>query len=104
MGYGLNIRSLRQKNHALIGKWWWRFWLEKDALWSKVIRSIHDRDWGLGVGNSYVESRSGILVDIIKVGCDTIKRGWISLPLSLARLVPGNVNHFGVIDGLDKAS
>ena len=47
---GLNIGSLRAKNWALMGKWWWRFWVEGDALWVKVIRSIHGSDGGLTGG------------------------------------------------------
>ncbi|GJU65070.1 RNA-directed DNA polymerase, eukaryota, reverse transcriptase zinc-binding domain protein [Tanacetum coccineum] len=74
---------LQAKNWALIGKWWWRFLLEKDALWSKVIRSIHGRDRGLGVGNSFVESRSSVWADIIKVGCDIDKTG-VEFSMSLS--------------------
>ncbi|GJX97357.1 reverse transcriptase domain, reverse transcriptase zinc-binding domain protein [Tanacetum coccineum] len=52
---GLNIGSLKAKNLALLGKWWWRFMVEgKESLWGKVIRCIHgsngglDSDLGLG--------------------------------------------------------
>ncbi|GKC76797.1 hypothetical protein Tco_1127571 [Tanacetum coccineum] len=34
---GLGIGSLRAKILGLLGKWWWRFLNEKNALWCKVI-------------------------------------------------------------------
>lgn len=49
---GLNIGSLNLKNLALLGKWWWRFRVEHNSLWVKVISSIYGRDGGLGVGIS----------------------------------------------------
>lgn len=29
---GLGIRNLKLRNKALLGKWWWRFHLEENAL------------------------------------------------------------------------
>ena len=43
---GLNIGSLKVKNLALLGKWWWRFRNERDALWCRLIKSIHGLDGG----------------------------------------------------------
>ncbi|XP_071715184.1 uncharacterized protein [Rutidosis leptorrhynchoides] len=49
----LNVGSLKSKNWALIGKWWWRFCNETDSLWVRVIKSIYGRDGGLGfLGNA----------------------------------------------------
>ncbi|GKE69882.1 reverse transcriptase domain, reverse transcriptase zinc-binding domain protein, partial [Tanacetum coccineum] len=48
LGRGLNIGSLRAKNLALLGKWWWRFKKECGCLWVRVIKSIHGDSGGLG--------------------------------------------------------
>nr|GEY73959.1 putative RNA-directed DNA polymerase, eukaryota, reverse transcriptase zinc-binding domain protein [Tanacetum cinerariifolium] len=47
---GLNIGSLRAKNLALLGKWWWRFKREGRILWVRVIKSIHGSSGSLGDG------------------------------------------------------
>ncbi|KAJ9700573.1 hypothetical protein PVL29_006060 [Vitis rotundifolia] len=34
---GLGLRHLKDFNHALLGKWLWRFSLERESFWRKVI-------------------------------------------------------------------
>uniref|UniRef100_A0A2N9I916 Reverse transcriptase domain-containing protein n=1 Tax=Fagus sylvatica TaxID=28930 RepID=A0A2N9I916_FAGSY len=34
---GLAIKNLRQFNETLLGKWLWRFGVERDALWRRVV-------------------------------------------------------------------
>ena len=43
---GLGIRNLRLFNEALLGKWLWRFGLERDALWRQVIEAKNGCVWG----------------------------------------------------------
>ena len=43
---GLGIRKIRLFNEALLGKWLWRFGIEKDALWRQVIEMKYGSVWG----------------------------------------------------------
>ncbi|GKD67130.1 putative RNA-directed DNA polymerase, partial [Tanacetum coccineum] len=54
---GLNIGSLRAKNLALLGKWWWRFRREGGSLWVRIGEEID------GVGIEFSSSCSGVLGD-----------------------------------------
>ena len=49
---GLGIGRLKKKNKALLLKWLWRFPLEQESIWSKVIQSkfgMHSNRWDAGV-------------------------------------------------------
>jgi hypothetical protein len=49
---GLWVRNMLQLNRALLGKWLWRFAMERDALWRKVV----DINYGSMMGAfTYVE-------------------------------------------------
>ena len=43
---GLAIRDLRSFNKALLGKWLWRYGLERDALWRLVVDAKYGSLWG----------------------------------------------------------
>ncbi|GKE30365.1 hypothetical protein Tco_1445749, partial [Tanacetum coccineum] len=63
---GLGVGSLLAKNISLLGKWKWRFLIEKEALWRTVIKEFYEECGGFG---SLAGSRgpNGIWCDIIKV-------------------------------------
>nr|GEX36630.1 putative RNA-directed DNA polymerase, eukaryota, reverse transcriptase zinc-binding domain protein [Tanacetum cinerariifolium] len=66
---GLNIGSLRVKNLALMGKWWWRFRNEEDSLWVKGARSVYGADEGLGNTNGGKDlCGSEVWGDVLRVG------------------------------------
>ncbi|GJY32695.1 RNA-directed DNA polymerase, eukaryota, reverse transcriptase zinc-binding domain protein, partial [Tanacetum coccineum] len=46
---GLGIGSLKAKYLSLIGKCKWRFHVESEALWCKVVKAIHGPNGGFGV-------------------------------------------------------
>ena len=41
---GLGVGDLIIKNVALLFKWWWRFSLEDQPLWKKIVSSSNDID------------------------------------------------------------
>ena len=45
---GLGIRKLTTFNKALLGKWLWRFGIEENRLWRRVVALKFGEDWGGG--------------------------------------------------------
>ena len=43
---GLGIRKLTTFNKALLGKWLWRFGVEENRLWGRVVALKFGEDWG----------------------------------------------------------
>nr|KAJ0202709.1 hypothetical protein LSAT_V11C500285080 [Lactuca sativa] len=39
---GFGVGDLRSMNIALLAKWWWRFRVEQNSLWSSCIRALHN--------------------------------------------------------------
>lgn len=42
---GLKVGSLKEKNLALIGKWWWRFLTERESVGSSHCFYLWNRRW-----------------------------------------------------------
>ncbi|XP_023927687.1 uncharacterized protein LOC112039077 [Quercus suber] len=66
---GLGIRKLTTFNKALLGKWLWRFGIEENRLWRRVVALKFGEEWGgwtskLGRG----VHRCGL--------CKSIRMGW----------------------------
>ena len=45
---GLGIRKLTTFNKALLGKWFWRFGIEENRLWRRVVALKFGGEWGVG--------------------------------------------------------
>lgn len=65
MGGGLGIQRIKERNLAFLGKWWWKFQVERDKKWNRLLRSKY------GVVNSLAEIQvkklSPIMRDILSV-------------------------------------
>lgn len=44
---GLNISKLQDRNIAVIGKWWWRLYHERDRFWHSFLQTCTARKLGL---------------------------------------------------------
>jgi hypothetical protein len=55
---GLGIRNVVGFNKALLGKWLWRYAMEREALWLKVIDAKYGSMWGVGA-QKCLEDRMG---------------------------------------------
>lgn len=63
---GLGIRNIREMNDTLLFKWWWRYGVEKEALWRKVINSKYKPNSSCWLPNSDLPRKaSTIQRDII---------------------------------------
>ncbi|GJW13803.1 putative RNA-directed DNA polymerase, eukaryota, reverse transcriptase zinc-binding domain protein [Tanacetum coccineum] len=67
------LESIR-RNFFWGGSLWWRFYKEDNALWGKVIRSIHGYNGGLGDPSS-IKYKSGPWYRIIKLNDDLLPIG-----------------------------
>lgn len=67
---GLGIYSIRDRNHALLTKWLWRFASEEKALWRKVSTARYGVDdpgeWRLG--NRAARDGSSVVKPLMKIG------------------------------------
>ena len=76
---GLGIRKLTTFNKALLGKWLWRFGIEENRLWRRVVALKFGEEWGgwtskLGmvVVCGEVSGRAGI----VSTKMSSIRLGW----------------------------
>ena len=89
---GLAIKNLRRFNEALLGKWLWRFGVDRDAFWRKVIMVKYgslDSGWmskapsGLhGVGLwKFIQSRWANFSKFVtfEVGDGSLIRFWVDV-------------------------
>ncbi|GJZ22883.1 hypothetical protein Tco_0559922 [Tanacetum coccineum] len=76
-GGGFKYWVFKGKNWALLGKWWWRFKREGDALWVRVIKSVYRENGGLSNSGDagYGCGGSRVRKDIIKLGRDIDAKG-----------------------------
>ena len=75
---GLGIQATKGKNIALLAKLNWRFHMEKDAIWSKVLRSKYCSQCRLGARNKDKLPCSRTW-KAMKMGMEVFKKGirWI---------------------------
>ncbi|XP_071688124.1 uncharacterized protein [Rutidosis leptorrhynchoides] len=83
---GLSIGSIHAFNHALLLKWMWRFFMNKESIWVSVIKAIYGSDGGI---NGIVKG-SSVWISIVKLFHKLKADG--SLPNNVLRVKVGNGN------------
>ncbi|GJR06205.1 RNA-directed DNA polymerase, eukaryota, reverse transcriptase zinc-binding domain protein [Tanacetum coccineum] len=68
-----------ESNQSLLAKWWWRFRVEENSIWRKVIRSIHGPTGGM-LNPFDLKQSSGTWSQIVNLKDDLNSIG-INLPL-----------------------
>ena len=68
---GLGIRCLRRFNYALLANWLWRYGVENDALWRRVIGAKYGNEWG-GWCTKSVSRAHGVCL------WKSIRKGWLN--------------------------
>ncbi|GJX75636.1 RNA-directed DNA polymerase, eukaryota, reverse transcriptase zinc-binding domain protein [Tanacetum coccineum] len=63
---GLGVASLYALNRALICKWVWKFFTNRESLWTRVIKAIHGEDGSIDKNNDkwYMSTWSHIISEI----------------------------------------
>jgi hypothetical protein len=77
---GLAVRNLRSFNKALLGKWLWRYGLEREALWRLVVDAKYGSLWG-GWCSKFGKGPYGVSV------WKFIRKGWDSFQSHCSFLV-----------------
>ena len=60
---GLGIRKLTTFNKALLGKWLWRFGIEENMLWRRVVALKYGEE--LGGGGDGPLSWEGVFIGVV---------------------------------------
>ncbi|GJZ06340.1 RNA-directed DNA polymerase, eukaryota [Tanacetum coccineum] len=74
---GLGVASLYALNRALMLKWVWRFFSNKDSFWARVIKAIYGEDGSMG-----------------KVACSGIRSCWMNIVNEVNVLKEQGINLF----------
>ena len=56
---GLGVGNILHKNLILLFKWWWRFSETDNALWKRIIQSVHGINGVKASTDTFREVKSG---------------------------------------------
>ncbi|GKA65038.1 RNA-directed DNA polymerase, eukaryota, reverse transcriptase zinc-binding domain protein [Tanacetum coccineum] len=87
----LGVNSLLALNHALLFKWIWRFRNDSDALWVRVVKSIHGADGLLSSSVNHPRHHS-VWTQIIKATHDLKEKGDHPLKMRFPRVFSLDLN------------
>ena len=93
---GLGIRKLVLFNQALLGKWLWRYAMEKEALWHTIVELKYGDSWGgwCSISDHGPYGKS-LWRYIKKAGLDSLKMCSIGWGMGL-------MSSFGSINGVER--
>lgn len=66
---GLGIPSLKFRNYAMVGKWWWRMFCNRKDFWHKTLVSLHGNEMNHDLSDFKVTRyMSPIIKDMLSIG------------------------------------
>lgn len=64
---GLGVSLIKNRNHILLAKWWWRAYSERDSFWNKLFVSCYDPKWNYDIGGLNPRDCSPVVRSIITI-------------------------------------
>lgn len=62
---GLGFGNLKAKNLGLLFKWWWKFSLDGNLLWKKLVTSVHSINTNIPSKNTLALVKSGPFKELV---------------------------------------
>lgn len=64
---GLGLASIRDRNVALLAKWWWRAFSERNVFWNNILTHSYGHSWTYNLGDIPINKASYIVKNIVSV-------------------------------------
>ncbi|WOH04087.1 hypothetical protein DCAR_0623493 [Daucus carota subsp. sativus] len=85
---GVGIMKVKERNIAMLGKWWWRCINERDRFWNKTLQSKYGSTFGVDPARINLDrSSSHTLVSLEKLSWSIKWNQFIQMDFALSKLL-----------------